>query len=70
LRALQNECDTRGGEVSEDAEKFGKMEKQISGLEKRIKNEEFLADKEPRGPYTAHNGNGKWKHQRERKRRG
>ena len=46
LRSLQNDCDNRGGESAEDAEKFAKMEKQISGLEKRIKYEEFLADKE------------------------
>jgi HK97 family phage major capsid protein len=46
LRALQNDCDTRGGENADDAEKFAKMEAAISGLEKRIKNEEFLAEKE------------------------
>src|SRR5215831_10898830 len=46
LRKLQDECDQRGGERPEDTESFAKMEAEISGIEKRIQNEEFIANKE------------------------
>jgi HK97 family phage major capsid protein len=46
LRDLQEDCDKRGGETAEDREKFDKMEAAIVGIEKRIKNEEFLSGKE------------------------
>src|SRR5215831_1348635 len=56
LRKLQDDCDSRGGETAEDAEKFAKMEGEISGLEKRIRNEEFLAVKEAELARSARNG--------------
>src|SRR5215471_1309924 len=46
LRKLQDDCDQRGGERPEDTESFAKMEAEISGIEKRIRNEEFLVAKE------------------------
>src|SRR5580765_1907630 len=64
LRDLQEDCDKRGGETGEDREKFDKMEAAITGLEKRIKNEEFLSGKEAelarsaRVAQNAVNGNG------------
>jgi len=61
LRDLQDDCDKRGGETPEDREKFDKMETAITGLEKRIKNEEFLAAKEAelaRSARVAAGGNG------------
>jgi HK97 family phage major capsid protein len=61
LRDLQTDCDKRGGETPEDREKFDKMEGAITGLEKRIKNEDFLATKEAelaRSVMANKNGNG------------
>jgi HK97 family phage major capsid protein len=66
LRDFQEECDKRGGETAEDREKFDKMEVSITGIEKRIKNEEFLKEKEAQIARSIHaaqkngegNGNG------------
>jgi len=61
LRDLQEDCDKRGGETADDREKFEKAEAHITGLQTRIKNEDFLAQKEAelaRSVMANKNGNG------------